>query len=104
MVRRGSTVRVRQRASRNALQNGYLSCLSGKQSVTRGHSRALPGVPSSGVSAGGIRLDQAHPNRLDPLCTTEGVTTNAGSEARSRVGWSLCGAAALLLGPKFAAD
>jgi hypothetical protein len=45
--------------------------------VTRGHSRALPGVPSSGVSAGGIRLDQAHPNRLDPLCTTQGPAESA---------------------------
>src|SRR5436190_790233 len=45
--------------------------------VTRGHSRALPGVPSSGVSAGGIRLDQAHPNRIDPLCTTQGPAESA---------------------------
>jgi len=44
--------------------------------VTRGHSRALPGVPSSGVSAGGIRLDQAHPNRLDPLCNHAGTSPN----------------------------
>ena len=45
MVRRGSTVRVRQRASRNALQNGYLSCLSGKRlsrAGTRGHYLVFP--------------------------------------------------------------
>jgi hypothetical protein len=40
-----------------------------KPPVTRGHSRALAGVLSLGASARRIRLVQADPNRLDPLCT-----------------------------------
>jgi hypothetical protein len=84
MVGRGSTVRVRQRASRKGLQHGYLSCLSGKRLSRAGTRGALPGVPSSGVSAGGIRLDQAHPNRLDPLCATEGPRRIGGAHRNER--------------------
>ena len=59
MVRRGSTVRVRQRASRNALQNGYLSCLSGKRlsrAGTRGHYLVFPRQAYRQVVFGLIKL------------------------------------------------
>ena len=46
MARRGSTVRVRQRASRKRLQMGRLSCPPRKKTVTGGHPRALSCVPS----------------------------------------------------------
>ena len=59
MVRRGSTVRVRQRASRNALQNGYLSCLSEKRlsrAGTRGHYLVFPRQAYRQVVFGLIKL------------------------------------------------
>jgi hypothetical protein len=59
MVRRGSTVRVRQRASRSALQNGYLSCLSGKRlsrAGTRGHYLVFPRQAYRQVVFGLIKL------------------------------------------------
>jgi hypothetical protein len=59
MVRRGSPVRVRQRASRSALQNGYLSCLSGKRlsrAGTRGHYLVFPRQAYRQVVFGLIKL------------------------------------------------
>jgi hypothetical protein len=38
-----------------------------KPPVTRGHSRALAGVPSLGASARRIRFVEADPNWCDPL-------------------------------------
>src|SRR5690242_12920630 len=60
--------------------------------VTRGHSRALAGVPSLGASAGGTRLVQADPDRPDPLCEREALdevaltspTPSTGAPASSR--------------------
>src|SRR3954466_5917907 len=72
MVRRGSTVRVRQRASRNALQNGYLSCLSGKllsRAGTRGHYLVFPRQAYRQVVFGLIKLIRTD---LTPSVNTQG--------------------------------
>jgi hypothetical protein len=77
MVRRGSDGSSPSEGFTERPAKRLLELSQWETTVTRGHSRALPGVPSSGVSAGGIRLDQAHPNRLDPLCTTQGPAESA---------------------------
>src|SRR5689334_13970805 len=72
MVRRGSTVRVRQRASRNALQNGYLSCPSGKRlsrAGPRGHYLVFPRQAYRQVVFGLIKLIRTD---LTPSVTTQG--------------------------------
>src|SRR5436305_581693 len=80
MVRRGSTVRVRQRASRNALQNGYLSCLCGKRlsrAGTRGHSLVFPRQAYRQVVFGLIKLIRTDLTRSVPrrdLAESPGTT------------------------------
>jgi hypothetical protein len=84
MVRRGSTVRVRQRASRKGLQIGRSSCRDRKRAVTRGHSRALPDVPLPHACAGRVWLVQADPTLGDPLCD-EGIELSDAEEVRFSV-------------------
>ncbi len=71
MVRRGSTVRVRPEGFKKLPANGAIELSGSETAVTRGHSRALSDVPSSGASAGRIRLVHADSSRLTPSCIKE---------------------------------
>ena len=71
MVRRGSTVRVRQRASLKCLQTGPLPCRACKRlsrAGTRGHSLAFPCRRIEGI----VWLVQGGRRRSDPLSNEEG--------------------------------